>query len=127
VAQPRVRLSSKLWSSDVAYDEDLANRIRELIAGERGVTEKKMFGGLAFLIGGNMAVAASGQGGILLRVDPEQGEALAANPHVEAAVMRGRAMSGWLRVDTDAVKTKRELERWVKRGVAYARSLPAKG
>jgi TfoX/Sxy family transcriptional regulator of competence genes len=111
----------------MAYDEDLANRIRELLADERAVTEKKMFGGLAFLIGGNMAVAASGQGGILLRVDPEQGDALAEKAHVEVAVMRGRAMTGWLRVGPAALTTKRELERWVRRGVAYAGSLPAKG
>jgi TfoX/Sxy family transcriptional regulator of competence genes len=110
----------------VAYDEDLANRIRELIADEMGVTEKKMFGGLAFLIGGNMAVAASGQGGILLRVDPAESDALAAKPHAEVAVMRGRPMSGWLRVGSEGLKTKRQLERWVVRGVAYAKSLPAK-
>jgi TfoX/Sxy family transcriptional regulator of competence genes len=111
----------------VAYDEDLANRIRELIAGEAAVTEKKMFGGLAFLIGGNMAVAASGQGGILVRVDPGQGEALAAKEHAGHMVMRGREMQGWLRVDAEGVRTKRQLEPWVKRGVAYARSLPPKG
>jgi TfoX/Sxy family transcriptional regulator of competence genes len=111
----------------VAYDEDLANRIRELVADETGVTEKRMFGGLAFLIGGNMAVAASGQGGILLRVDPGEGDALAAKPHAEVAVMRGRPMTGWLRIGSEGVKTKRQLERWVARGVGYARSLPAKG
>jgi TfoX/Sxy family transcriptional regulator of competence genes len=111
----------------VAYDEDLANRIRELIAGEKGVTEKKMFGGLAFLIGGNMSVAASGQGGLLVRVNPEDGEELAKKPHVGPMVMRGREMTGWLRVDDEGIKTKRQLEPWVKRGVAHARSLPAKG
>jgi TfoX/Sxy family transcriptional regulator of competence genes len=111
----------------MAYDEDLANRIRELVAGEPGVTEKKMFGGLAFLIGGNMAVSASGQGGILLRVDPEQSDALAAKPHAEVAVMRGREMTGWLRIAPEGLKTKRQLEPWVRRGVAYARSLPPKG
>jgi len=110
----------------MAYDEDLANRIRELVAGEAGVTEKKMFGGLAFLIGGHMSVAASGQGGLLVRVDPGEGEKLAAKPHVEPMVMRGREMAGWLRIDDGAVRTKRQLEPWVKRGVAYARSLPAK-
>jgi hypothetical protein len=110
----------------VAYDEDLANRIRELIAHEDGLVEQKMFGGLAFLIGGNMSVSASGQGGLLLRVDPEQTEALAAKPHAERFVMRGRAMDGWLRVDAEGVKTKRQLERWVGIGVAYARSLPPK-
>ena len=111
----------------MAYDEDLANRIRELVADEPGVTEKKMFGGLAFLIGGNMAVAASGQGGILLRVDPGESDALAARPHAEAAVMRGRPMAGWLRIAPEGLKTKRQLERWVRRGVGYSKSLPSKG
>ncbi len=111
----------------MAYDEDLANRIRELVCDEPGVTEKKMFGGLAFLIGGNMSVSASGQGGLLLRVDPDETGALVAKPHARRFVMRGREMDGWLRVDAEGVRTKRELERWVARGVAYARSLPAKG
>jgi TfoX/Sxy family transcriptional regulator of competence genes len=110
----------------VAYDEDLAERIRELMATEPGVTEKAMFGGLAFLIGGNMSVSASGQGGLLLRVDPEETHALVEEPHAEAFVMRGRAMQGWLRVDPEGVRTKPELERWVARGAAYARSLPSK-
>ncbi|MBV9425148.1 MAG: TfoX/Sxy family protein [Solirubrobacterales bacterium] len=110
----------------MAYDEDLANRIRELIGNEAGVTEKKMFGGLAFLIGGNMSVSVSGQGGLLLRCDPEQTEALLSKPHAAPFEMRGRAMDGWLRVDPEGVRTKRELERWVDRGVAYARSLPPK-
>jgi TfoX/Sxy family transcriptional regulator of competence genes len=108
------------------YDEDLANRIRELVAGEPGLTEKKMFGGLAFLIGGNMSVAASGQGGLMLRVDPDETEKLLAKPHARAFEMRGREMQGWLRVDDEGIRTKRELEPWVKRGVAYARSLPPK-
>jgi TfoX/Sxy family transcriptional regulator of competence genes len=111
----------------MAYDEDLANRIRELVANEKGVTEKKMFGGLAFLIGGNMAVAASGQGGLMVRCDPDETDALLAKPHAKLFEMRGRSMQGWLRVDDDGVRTKRQLEPWVKRGVAYARSLPAKG
>jgi TfoX/Sxy family transcriptional regulator of competence genes len=111
----------------VAYDEDLANRIRELIADEPSVTEKKMFGGLAFLIGGNMSVSASGQGGLLVRVDPEQTDELVAKPHAEPFVMRGRAMDGWLRVDPEGVRTTAQLERWVARGVGYARSLPPKG
>ena len=110
----------------MAYDEDLANRIRELMAGERAVTEKKMFGGLAFLIGGNMSVAASGQGGLLVRVDPDETDALVAKPHARRFEMRGRSMDGWLRVDADGVRTKRQLEPWVTRGVAYARSLPPK-
>jgi TfoX/Sxy family transcriptional regulator of competence genes len=111
----------------MAYDEDLANRIRELIAGERNVTEKRMFGGLAFLVNGNMSVAASGQGGLLVRVDPEDGAKLIAKPHVQPMEMRGRKMDGWLRVGDEAVKTKRQLEPWVERGVAYARALPEKG
>jgi TfoX/Sxy family transcriptional regulator of competence genes len=111
----------------VAYDEELANRIRELLAEERGVTEQRMFGGLAFLIGGNMAVAASGQGGLLVRVDPAQRESLRSGPHVEPMVMRGRELAGWLRVAPEGARTKLQLERWVARGVAYAKSLPPKG
>ncbi len=110
----------------MAYDEDLANRIRELMAGEPGVSERAMFGGLAFLIGGSMAVAASGRGGLMVRVDPEATDALMARPHAGPFEMRGRAIRGWLRVDADGVRTKRQLEPWVKRGVTYARSLPAK-
>jgi TfoX/Sxy family transcriptional regulator of competence genes len=110
----------------MAYDEDLANLIRELIGNEPDVAEQAMFGGLAFLIGGHMAVAASGQGGLLLRVDPDETEALLAKPHAEPFVMRGREMRGWLRVDADGVTTKRSLQPWVRRGVAYARSLPPK-
>jgi TfoX/Sxy family transcriptional regulator of competence genes len=113
--------------SGMAYDEDLAARIRELVAAEPAVTEKKMFGGLAFLIGGHMSVAASGQGGLMVRVAPEETEALLAKPHARPFEMRGRAMEGWLRVDSDGLRTKRQLEPWVKRGVAYARSLPPKG
>lgn len=108
------------------YDEDLANRIRELIAGEPGLAEQKMFGGLAFLIAGNMSVSVSGRGGLLLRVDPEQTEALCAEPHAEPFVMRDRPMDGWLRVEPDGVKTRAQLDRWVSRGVDYARSLPPK-
>jgi TfoX/Sxy family transcriptional regulator of competence genes len=110
----------------MTYDEDLANRIRELLAGEKGVVEKKMFGGLAFLIGGNMAVAASGQGGLMVRCDPEQTDKLLSKPHARRFEMRGRAMDGWLRVDDEGVRTKRQLEPWVKVGAAYARELPAK-
>jgi TfoX/Sxy family transcriptional regulator of competence genes len=110
----------------LAYEEDLANRIRELLAGDDDVTEKRMFGGLAFLAGGNMAVAASGQGGLMVRVDPEATEALVAEPHARPLEMRGREMAGWLRVDTEGVRANGELEPWVTRGVAYARSLPAK-
>jgi hypothetical protein len=110
----------------VAFDPDLADRIRQLIAAEPSLTEVKMFGGLAFLLGGNMAVAASREGGLLLRVDPAQTDALLAKPHASPFVMRGRAMDGWLRVDAEGVKTKSQLQRWVDRGVAYARTLPPK-
>ncbi len=109
----------------MAYDEELANRIREVVAAEAGVTEKRMFGGLAFLVNGNMAASASGHGGMLLRVDPAQTDALAADPHAERAVMRGRAMDGWLRVDV-ADLADDDLDTWIGRGVAYARSLPPK-
>jgi hypothetical protein len=110
----------------MAYDEELANRIRELIGSEPGVTEQQMFGGLAFLIGGNMAVAASGQGGILVHVDPEQSDELLARSNAHLMEMRGRRMKGWLRVDAVDVQTKSQLAKWVGVGVDYARSLPAK-
>jgi TfoX/Sxy family transcriptional regulator of competence genes len=110
----------------VAYDEELADRIRGLVGSEPDLTEKKMFGGLAFLIGGNMAVAASGQGGVLVRVDPAESETLVATTSARPMVMRGREMQGWLRVDADDVRTKRELAKWVGLGTRYARSLPAK-
>jgi hypothetical protein len=111
----------------MAYDEDLANRIRECLADEPGVVEQKMFGGLAFLIGGHMSVAASGQGGLLVRVDPSATEALLKEAHARPFEMRGRSMDGWLRVDAEGLKTKRQLQPWVKRGVSFARSLPPKG
>jgi TfoX/Sxy family transcriptional regulator of competence genes len=107
----------------VAYDEELADRIRELVG---NVTEKKMFGGLAFLIGGNMAIAASGQGGLLVRVDPAQSDTLVSTINARPMEMRGRTMRGWLRVDAEDVRTKRELAKWVERGTTYAGSLPAK-
>ena len=111
----------------MAYDEHLATRIRTLLEGEADLTEKKMFGGLAFLIGGNMAVAASGQGGLLVRTDPETSDDLLTSKGVKPMEMRGRQMQGWLRVDDDAVRTKRQLERWVRVGVGYAGTLPPKG
>jgi len=110
----------------VAYDQDLANRIRELLSAERGVEEKRMFGGLAFLIGGNMAVAASGKGGLLVRVPPEETDTLLARAHAEPMVMSGRQARGWLHVGADGVKTKRQLRSWVVRGTDYARALPPK-
>jgi TfoX/Sxy family transcriptional regulator of competence genes len=111
----------------VPYDEDLAQRIRAVVAAERSLSERKMFGGLAFLVGGNMALAASGQGGILVRVGAERSEELAATNTASVAVMRGRPMPGWLRVDAEHVRTARQLRKWVDLGVGFARSLPAKG
>jgi TfoX/Sxy family transcriptional regulator of competence genes len=110
----------------MAYDHALADRVRSLVAAERGVTEKAMFGGLAFLVGGNMAVAASGQGGLLVRVDPDESDALVATGKAQLMEMRGRSMRGWLRVDAAEVRTARELTKWVERGTSYARSLPPK-
>ena len=110
----------------MAYDEELADRIRELLDSESHVMEMQMFGGLAFLIGGNMAVAASGQGGILVRVDPAEADAVLEATNARPMEMRGRRMQGWLRVDADDVPTKAELAKWVQLGAAYVRSLPAK-
>jgi hypothetical protein len=110
----------------VPYDEELADRIRSLIGSEAGLTEQKMFGGLAFLIGGNMAIGASGQGGVLVRVDPAQSDELVKKTNARVMEMRGRQMRGWLRVDAEDVGTKRELAKWVELGTTYARSLPAK-
>ena len=109
----------------MAYDEELAFRIRALL-GERPVVEKMMFGGLAFLIGGNMAIAASGQGGILVRVDPASGPGLAASTPAELMEMRGKQMAGWLRVGAADVAGDEALAPWVERGAAYASSLPPK-
>jgi TfoX/Sxy family transcriptional regulator of competence genes len=110
----------------MAYDEQLAARIRDLLGSESDLTEQKMFGGLAFLVGGNMAVAASGQGGMLVRVDPARSDALVAATNALPMEMRGRSMQGWLRVDSADVRTKRQLAKWVELGTAYARSLPPK-
>jgi TfoX/Sxy family transcriptional regulator of competence genes len=111
----------------MAYDEDLAARIRERLAGEPGLEEKKMFGGLSFLIGGNMAVAASGQGGLLVRADPEDSDSLVADTEAELMEMRGRSMKGWLRVPSEAVHDAASLGKWVDLGAECARSLPPKG
>ncbi len=110
----------------MAYDQDLAERIRAVVSGEPGLSEQAMFGGLAFLVHGNMAVSASGQGGLLLRVDPARSGELLDPPRVRRFEMRGREMAGWLRVDAEAVRTAAQLRRWVGHGLAYARSLPAK-
>ena len=110
----------------MAYDEELASGIRELLADEPALTEQKMFGGLAFLVGGNMAIAASGEGGLLVRVDPDESDELTRTTKARPMEMRGREMPGWLRVEADDVRTTEELSAWVERGVSFARLLPAK-
>ena len=110
----------------MAYDEELATRIRTLLGGRPGLTEQKMFGGLAFLVGGNMAVAARGGGGILVRVDPDTSDELVATTPAELMEMRGRHMAGWLRVDSADVADDAALAEWVERGAGYAASLPPK-
>lgn len=110
----------------MAYDEGLAQRIRDCLRQRRGITERKMFGGLAFLLHGHMTVAASGQGGMLARIDPADNDAALARAHASPMVMRGRAMDGWIRVAPEGVKTKRQLQSWVARSVAYVKTLPPK-
>jgi TfoX/Sxy family transcriptional regulator of competence genes len=110
----------------MAYDEDLAHRLRELLADEDAVREKKMFGGLAFLFHGNMSVSASRNGGLLVRIDPADSEACLKRPDVALMQMGGRRMDGWITVAPDGLKTKRQLAAWVKRGVDYAKTLPPK-
>lgn len=111
----------------MAYDEQLAGRIRDLVGGQDGVAEKAMFGGLSFLVDGNMAVAASGQGGLLVRVDPQESGELVASTEATEMEMRGRTMAGWLRLESSAVADDAELAQWVDRGVTFARTLPPKG
>jgi TfoX/Sxy family transcriptional regulator of competence genes len=108
------------------YDVDLTDRLREMLAGRSGVVEKRMFGGVAFLVDGHMAVGASSKGGLLLRVNPARTESLMADPRAEPFVMRGRPMSGWLRIDIDASASDEELTRWVELGLAYVAMLPPK-
>lgn len=119
---------SRPWPSigPVAYDEQLAARIRDLVEGEPGLTERAMFGGLAFLVHGHLAVAASNEGGLLLRAGADEAEQLLARPHTDPFVMRGREMTGWLRVLPEGLSTDAELDRWVEVGLAFARSLPPK-
>lgn len=111
----------------MAYDEDLAARVREALADELAITEKAMFGGLAFLLHGNMTVAVSGQGGLMLRIDPDTTDDVLGRAHTESVVMRGRPMRGWIRVSAQGVRTKRQLEGWVGRSLLFARTLPPKG
>src|SRR5215207_8739905 len=121
ICQPRSRGRTlpPSYDSHVPYDEDLAERIRELMAVERNVTEKKMFGGLAFLVNGNMAVAASGRGGVLVRADPASAGELVRSGRAEPMVMRGRPVQGWLLVDRTEVRTKRQLAKWVEMGTTH--------
>lgn len=114
------------YDPGMAYDEALVERIRELLEGQPGVSEKKMFGGLAFLVGGNMAIAASGQGGALVRVDPGESDRIVDTTNADLAVMQGRPMQGWLRVAPEHLRTKRQVAKWVQLGAGYARSLPSK-
>jgi hypothetical protein len=114
-------------ASRMAYDEELAYRVRDLLEPEKGLSEKKMFGGLAFMINGHMAVTVSRQGGLMLRVDPAQTDELLRHKHAQPFEMRGRAMDGWLRVDAAGVVKESDLERWAAIGVSYARTLPPKG
>jgi TfoX/Sxy family transcriptional regulator of competence genes len=110
----------------VAYDTELADRVRALLVFEPEIVEKKMFGGLSFLVGGHLAVGVSGSGGLLMRAEPGEAEELLSQPHVEPFVMRGRAMNGWVRVSAEGVADDEALKRWVESGVGYARSLPPK-
>ncbi len=110
----------------MAYDEDLADRLRGLLAVEAKVTEQKMFGGLAFLLDGNMAVAASSTGGLLVRIDPASTEQALRRAHTEVMVMAGRPRAGWIRVAPEGVRTRRQLVAWVERSLAFARTLPPK-
>ena len=110
----------------MAYDEKLAQRLRTLLAKERSVTEKKMFGGLGFLVRGNMCVSASGKGGMLVRIDPEESDEAIGRPHATLMEMGGRTMAGWIRVDAAGLETERQLASWVNRSLAYVKTLPAK-
>ena len=111
----------------MTYDEDLADRVRDLLAGDPDVTERRMFGGLAFLVGGNMALAASSKGGLMVRVRPEETDVLLEQPGVRVFEMNGRPLAGWVRVEADAVQSPGALGPWVERGADYARALPPKG
>jgi TfoX/Sxy family transcriptional regulator of competence genes len=110
----------------VAYDEDLAHRIRELLEGEQAVTERKMFGGLGFMIAGHLAVAASHTGGLLVRIAPEDADQALADPHASQMRMRQREPEGWLRVDPAGLRTKRQLSRWLDQSLSFVRTLPPK-
>lgn len=111
----------------MAYDEELAHRVREQLGNEVGVVEKAMFGGLAFLLGGNMAVGISRGGELMVRVGADAADDALKRPHTRSFDMTGRPMKGWILVSPEGLQTKRQLGAWVGRGVAFARTLPAKG
>lgn len=111
----------------MAYDEDLANLLREQLADVEGISEKAMFGGLAFLLHGNMTVAASGQGGLMVRLDPDATDAALTRAHTSSFVMRGREIPGWIRVAPAGVRTKRQIASWVRRSLEFVQTLPPKG
>jgi len=110
----------------MAFDVDLADRLRAMLANTPNLTEMAMFGGLAFLINGNMAVAASSEGGLMVRVDPEESDGILASTKAQSISMRGRLMKGWLRVESDDLLTEQQLEKWIDLGRSFATSLPAK-
>jgi TfoX/Sxy family transcriptional regulator of competence genes len=114
-------------AAEMAYNEELAHRVREQLAGEESVTEQAMFGGLAFLLHGNMAVTVSSHGGLMVRVGAESAVDAVARPHVKQIEMRGRTMPGWIHVAAEGVKAKRQLRVWARRGVEFTRTLPPKG
>ena len=119
-------MAARYACAAMVYDEELAHRLRELLSGENGITEKAMFGGLAFLVHGNMAVSASRNGGLLVRIDPADSEAALARPHVALMEMGGRTMAGWITVLPEGLKTKRQLAQWVKRALTFVKTLPPK-
>ena len=114
------------YARPMAYDETLADRVRAFLEGAPLLTEKKMFGGLGFMVRGNMAVAVSSQDGLMVRIDPAEGDHLVATTAAYPMEMRGRELSGWLRVDADDLASDDALAEWVRRGASYAGSLPAK-
>ena len=111
----------------MAYDEDVADRVREQLADEDAITEKKMFGGLAFMLAGNMAVGISNRSELMVRVGPDGADDALERPHAHQMDMNGRPMTGFIAVSGEGFESDGDLADWVRRGVGYARTLPAKG
>ena len=109
----------------MAYDEALAARIRDHLSGESGIAEKRMFGGIAFLLNGNMCCGVHGNE-VIVRVDPESAATALREPHVRVFDLTGRPMKGWLLVGSPGVASNEQMRRWVGKGVEFAGSLPAK-